>query len=255
MERIISEAMEWLKNSNTEDMNVHGCITGSSLIGYFPDSNQDIDVFLYDHQSFRNLYNKMYFDNKFQIIDPLEKWKFNREVNYDEYKTQNLITIKFLYNNCLPINIILKKGKNNIFSVLSSFDMDIIAKGYDIFTNQVLDLTGDSLITKTADWNKWNTNFYTPDLWASKRLLRQLLRIIKYYKRGFDTDKVAKKYLNIIDKILEYPDNLFSKESFEEQLKEDKKKYSNMKKLIELWLETHNFSKKELEELDKLIRK
>src|SRR5690606_12453925 len=120
-------------------------------------NTQDVDIFVYDEKSFTKLLFAMYHNPMFTILDPLEKWKFEQFINKNEstfYKF-GLITIKFTYNTCIPINIVLKKNCINIFSVLSSFDMDIIAKGYDIETKQFMNLSenGD---TKIATWNKWN---------------------------------------------------------------------------------------------------
>ena len=75
--------------------------------------------------------------------------------------------------------------------------MDIIAKGFDIETQQYLDLS-ENLPNKQATWNKWNTNFYDPELWQISRILRQLERIIKYHKRGYNTDAVVHKYIDLI---------------------------------------------------------
>ena len=87
-------------------------------------------------------------------------------------------TIKFMYNTCLPVNIILKKGATDIFSVLSSFDMDIICKGWDIETKQFMDLS-ENLPDNKATWNKWNSRYYNPELWEVSRVLRQLERCFR----------------------------------------------------------------------------
>jgi len=254
MQKIINEAIEWLKNSSTEEKKVKGCITGSSLLGYFDDDyHQDIDVFIYDKKSFINLLDKMYYDDMFQLLNPLEKWKFMKEFNEENYKQQWLTTIKFTYNTCIPINIIFKKDKNNIFAVLSSFDMDIVAKGYDIQTKQWLDLTGNSTITKIADWNKWNTQYYSSELWEKNKILRQFVRIIKYYKRGYNTDKIVQKYLEILDEILNY-NNIFNSSDFKEQLELNKSNAQTLKLIFSTWLQNHEITQEELIKLNNILK-
>lgn len=248
MKELVEECKQFLKKQD-----INGCLTGSSLLEYF--ENQDIDVFVYDEPNFNKLLNLLYYHPDFLILDKLEQWKFDNFINKGDsgFKKIGLITIKFSYKTGIDVNIILKKNCNNIFSVLSSFDMNIIAIGYDLKTKQYLDLSGDSHITKIADWNRWNPQFQEINIWSASRILRQFERIIKYHQRGYNTDNVAKKYLEIIDKALEY-ESIFNSESFNEKIAIFKKDANDLKAIINLWLETHSCTEKQREELVKLYK-
>lgn len=247
MKEQVNNAIEWLK-----EQKIKGCITGSCLLDYF--EGQDIDVFVYDEKQFNKLLFAMHHNNMFTILDPLEKWKFDQYTNKNNstfYKF-GLITIKFDYNTCIPVNIILKKKCTDIFSVLSSFDLDIICRGYDIETRQSLDLS-EKLPDKKATWNKWNTAYYSNEVWQISRILRQLTRCVKYHRRGYNTDAVVVKYIELIDTLQEY-ENIFSSDNFTDKLKETKENTIIVRNICELWLETHEMSDEQLEVLNKKIK-
>tara|TARA_R110000868_G_scaffold97742_3_gene268911 strand:- start:469 stop:1218 length:750 start_codon:yes stop_codon:yes gene_type:complete len=240
MKEQINSAIEWLK-----EQPIKGCVTGSCLLDYY--EGQDVDIFVYDEKSFAKLLFAMHHNPMFNILDPLELWKFNQYINVNDstfYKF-GLITIKFMYNTCIPINIVLKKKCQDIFSVLSSFDIDIICKGYDIETKQYLDLS-QNLAGKAATWNKWNTSFYSDEIWKISRILRQLERCFKYYKRGYDVDLVVLKYIDLIDKLEEF-ESYFNSENFNEKLKVTKANIAIVKQICQLWLETHEITDEQIE--------
>jgi len=249
MKENIETAIAWLK-----EQPIRGCITGSALLDYFPGENQDIDIFVYDEKSFTKLLYTMHFDKMFTILDPLELWKFEQQTDkiQDNFQKYGLTTIKFDYNTCIPVNVILKKRCFDIFSVLSSFDMDIIANGYDIETKQTLSLS-ENLPDKTATWNKWNTSYYNPEMWEISRVLRQLERCFKYHNRGYNVDRVVKKYIDLIGKIQEFT-NIFSSESFSAKLVVKKENTKIVKQICEEWLITHTITDKELDLLKLKIR-
>ena len=247
MKKHIKKVIKWIK-----EQPIKGCITGSCMIGYF--DNQDVDIFVYDEKSFNKILYAMEYNKDFQILDPLEKWKYDQYMtkNNDNFYKFGLITIKFTYNTCIDVNIILKKKCSNIFSVLETFDMDIIAKGYDIETKQFLDLSekrGDKVVT----WNKWNPVFYSSEVWQISRVLRQLERCFKYYKRGYNVDEVVKKYISLIEEIQNYT-NIFSSESYTEQLKVRKDNTKIVKQICIKWLETHVITDEQIELLKLKIR-
>lgn len=240
MKEQINSAIEWIK-----EQPIKGCITGSCLLDYY--EGQDVDIFVYDEKSFVKLLFAMHHSPMFTILDPLEKWKFNQYINNNDstfYKF-GLITIKFTYNTCVDVNIILKKKCQDIFSVLSSFDIDIICKGYDIQTQKYLDLS-ENLPGKVATWNKWNTAFYSEEIWQISRILRQLERCFKYHKRGYNTDLITLKYIDLINKLEEF-ESCFNSENFNEKLKITKANIAIVKQLCQLWLETHTITDEQLE--------
>jgi len=240
MREQINSAIQWLKNQP-----VKGCITGSCLLDYY--EGQDVDIFIYDEKSFTKLLFAMHHSPMFTILDPLEKWKFNQyiDVNDSTFYKFGLITIKFMYNTCIPINIVLKKKCQDIFSVMSSFDIDVICRGYDIQTQQYLDLS-QNLPDKTATWNKWNTAFSSDEIWQISRILRQLERCFKYHKRGYNTDLIVLKYIELIEKLEEF-ESCFNSDNFNEKLKVTKANIAIVKQICQLWLETHEITDEQLE--------
>lgn len=246
MKEHIDYVIEYLKKQP-----IKGCITGSCLLGYF--ENQDVDLFVYDEKSFTKILFNLYYNNNFLILDPLEKWKLDQYLNKEHGKAPfGITTIKFVYNTCIPVNVIFKKGCINAFSVLASFDMDIICKAYDIETRQYLDLS-EHLPNKQATWNKWNTNFYDPELWQIGRILRQLERVIKYHKRGYNTDAVCIKYIELIDEVQKFQ-NIFNSNNFSEKLAIRKNNTKIVKQICEVWLKTHEISDEQLELLKEKIK-
>jgi len=249
MKESLDNAMQWVKSQK----DVRGCITGSYLLDYFPDENQDLDVFLYSEKSFTELFYAMYHDPMFTILDPLEKWKADKyRMNDSDFYKFGLITIKFTYNTCVPINLILKKKCNDVFAVMASFDMDIICRGYDIQTKQMLDLS-ENKGGKVATWNKWNTSFYSSEVWEISRILRQLERCFKYHGRGYNVDAIVHKYIELIDKIQEH-DNIFNSKNYTENLKIKKSNTKIVKMICEKWLETHEITPEQIELLKVKIK-
>lgn len=247
MKEQINNVIEWIKKQP-----IQGCITGSCLLDYF--EGQDVDVFVYDEKSFNKLLFAMLHNPMFTQLDPLEKWKFEQYINRNDstFFKFGLVTIKFDYNTCIPVNVILKKKCTNIFSVISSFDLDIICQGYDIQTKKYLDLS-ENLPDKGCTWNKWNTAYYSGDVWAMSRILRQLTRCFKYHKRGYNTDAVVEKYIELLDKIQEY-ESLFKSENFNEKLKTTQENTLLVKHICELWLKTHQITDEQLELMEQKIR-
>lgn len=239
MKENINNAIEYIKTLPF----VRGCITGSCLLGVFEGEHQDVDVFLYDEKSFTEIFYAFMYNPMFTITDDKEAWKADRfRLKGNDYYKKGVQTIKFTYNTCIPINIILKSKANNVYEVLSSFDMDIVCKGIDLESKQILDLTGNSTVTKIASWNKTNTAFYDPEVWQISRILRQLERVIKYHKRGYNTDAVCEKYIDLIDGLLNY-NNIFNSEKIKITIENIK----TVKKICKHWLKTHEISEKQLE--------
>lgn len=247
MKQNIDNAIEWLK-----EQPVKGCVTGSTMIGYW--EGADIDIFVYDEKSFTKILYAMHYNEMFNILDPLEQWKFEQQTtkNYDNFQKFGLCTIKFSYNTCVDVNVILKKKCTDIFSVLASFDLDIICKGYDIQTKQYLDLSENNG-EKIATWNKWNPAYYSGEIWQVGRLLRQLSRCFKYHDRGYNTDAVVRKYMELVDSVQDY-ENIFNSNSFKETLTLRKTNTKIVKDICETWLETHKLTELELELIETKIK-
>lgn len=248
MKEHINNAINWIK-----DQRLKGCITGSCLLGEYWEG-MDIDFFAYNKQSFTQIFYAMWYNPDFQILDPMEMWKAKKFMNQDnDFYKVGVQTIKFHYNTCIEINIILKKNASDVFSVLSSFDMNIISKGYDTFISKELDLTDGSTKTKIADWNRWNHSFYNDEPWAISRILRQMGRVFKYHKRGYDTDLIVYKYIELIERLQKAQD-IFKSESFSEKLAIRKKNTKIVKKICEVWLETHEITDEQIKLIDEKIK-
>ena len=244
------KAIEYLKT-----LDIEGCITGSCLLDYFEGS--DIDVFCYSEASFTKLLYTLHFNPLFTTLDKIEQWKFKdwTESSYKgSLKKLGLITIKMYFNTCIPVNIIFKEKNHTAFDVLQSFDMDIICKAYDIKTKQILDLTNGSTETKIASFNKWNSTFYSPSLWAVSRVLRQFGRTIKYYRRSYNTNPMVLKYIELLKGMLEYENIFTSSEKMDEKMLSIKTNAPILIKILQQWLETHEISDTELELIEKTIK-
>ena len=240
MEEQIKNAIDWIKTND-----IKGCVTGSALLGYF--NGQDVDVFCYTEKAFTKLFYAMYHNPMFQVLDPLEQWKVDNFMDKEAagFKKLGLVTIKFKYNTCVDINIIYKRDNENAFAVISNFDMDIVAKAFDLETKQYLDLS-EHLPNKKVTWNKWNTKFYDPSLWETSQLLRQLDRCFKYHDRGYNVDEVILKYIELADRILEMH-NIFNSNNYTERLELAKENFKLVKDVCLVWLEKHEISDEELE--------
>jgi len=245
MKEQIDNAIELLKKQD-----VNGCITGSVLLDYF--EGADIDLFMYDKSSFNKLLFFMHYNPMFTILDPLELHKFNEYINDDKSSLESigLITIKFKYNLCIDVNVVFKKFHKNIFDVLSNFDLDIIANGYDIKSKQYLILRESKGLIGT--WNKWNTSYYKSDLWSCKRLLRQFSRVVKYTERGYNLDEVTDKYISLIEDILA-KDNVYKSEKGTLFYDKTQKEFEIVLKILQLWKKDKVMSKENLLVMQTLI--
>lgn len=239
-------------NSIKKLENIDACIAGSSMLGYKEGWQQDIDIFAYDEPNFTALLYFAHYNPMFQLLDKLEQYKFE---NYTRNKKSSLdsigvVSIKFMYNLCIPINIIYKKFSSNIFNVLSSFDTDLVAQGYCLQTKQHLSLRKSTGMNVT--WNVFNTTFYKSDYWSVKRLLRQFTRNVKYHERGYDLSEVTEKYISLIEEILKQ-DNIYHTEKGTKFYTDTQEQFEVVLKILQKWKETLTMSPKNLLILKTLI--
>lgn len=229
---------------------INGCITGSCLLDYFP--GQDIDVFVYDLSSFNKLLFYMHYNPLFTILDPLEQYKFTEYINNNKSSLDSigLITIKFKYNLLIDINVIFRKHNNNCFDVISNFDLDIIAKAYDITTKQTIDLRQSTGMTGT--WNIWNKSFYRADYWGVKRILRQFERVVKYTQRGYDLDTVTDKYISLVEEILK-TENIYKTEKGTKFYTDTIEQFQIVHRILQVWKETKSLTPEQALILKNLI--
>lgn len=245
MREQIDNCIELLKQQD-----VNGCITGSVMLDYF--EGADIDLFMYDKSSFNKLLFFMHYNPMFLILDKLEQHKFDEYINDDKSSLDSigLITLKFKYNLSVDVNVVFKKFHKNIFDVLSNFDLDIIANGYDIKTGNFLSLRTTTGLEGT--WNKWNTSFYKTDFWSTKRLLRQFERVVKYTERGYDLDSVTDKYISIIEEILK-TDNYYKTEKGSKYFTDTIQMFEVVLKILKAWKVEKKMTSEQLLVLKTLI--
>lgn len=206
----IKETIELLK-----DLDVYGCITGSSMLDCnFDewDNHPDIDVFVYYPNEALYLANLLINCYGFKPATEGEAWKLDRMRKAMRQKDACLQTIKVEKDEII-VNITYKYGKTNMLAVLSSFDMSIIMKGYDIETKSMMDLrVGSDLMVPEDPNGKWSKdpNVAVPnplrkqdvDMYGAEMWIRQFDRVIKYWNRGFDTRPMARFYIELIDGVI-----------------------------------------------------
>jgi hypothetical protein len=224
---------------------VDGCITGSCMLGYSPEWQQDIDVFTYNKSSFTKLLFFMYYNPMFTILDKLELYKFNEYIDSDKSSLDSigLITIKMKYNLCVDVNVVFRKNNHNVFDVISGFDLDIIASAYDIKTKKTISLRESEGLTGT--WNRWNNSFYKTNFWNVKRLLRQFERIIKYTDRGYDLSSVTDKYIELVEEILR-TENYYKTEKGSKFFNDTLEQFDLVLKILNVWKKDLKISPEEL---------
>lgn len=245
MKKQIENAIELIKKQKFD-----GCITGSCLLDYF--EGQDIDIFCYNENSFTKIINFFHYNPLFLILDKLEQYKFDEYIDKGKSSLDrlNLISIKFKYNLCIDINVIYKKYQKDVFGVISNFDFDIVACGYDIQTGKTLSLRETT--GKECTWNKWNPFYSNLDVWNVRRLLRQFDRVIKYTNRGYNMASVVDKYIEMTESIIEM-DNIYKTERGNKYYNDTKEQFKILLKILQVWKKDQTISDKELEILRGLI--
>lgn len=207
----IKHTIELLKKTD-----INGCITGSSMLDCdfdLWDSAPDIDVFVYTKPQLQYAANLLMMKYDFEPLSDGEEWKLERIQNKDSHDNSYLSTIK-LKRGEVVVNITYKKYKNNIFAVLSSFDMTIIMIGFDIRKKVLLDLRcgWDDMVREDPE-DRWShsTNIAKPnplrdqdvDMYGVEMWVRQWDRVIKYWNRSFDTREMAKFYIKLINGVID----------------------------------------------------
>ena len=207
----IKDTIELLKQTD-----INGCITGSSMLDAdfdLWDSAPDIDVFVYTEPQLQYAVNLLMFKHDFVPLSPGEEWKLDRVQNKGSNRNAYLSTVK-LRRGDVVVNVTYKQWKNNIFSVLSSFDMSIIMVGYDIRKHVLLDLRcgWEDMVVEDDD-GRWSPSpqvaYPNPlrdqdvDMYGAEMWVRQFDRCIKYWNRGFDTRPMARFYIRLIEEVIQ----------------------------------------------------
>lgn len=229
---------------------INGCVTGSSMIPDVDfdewDSVPDVDVFVYTEDELMYALTLMMFKHGFELLEGGEDWKFGRLRKTGINRSMPLSTMKVTKDGVI-VNLTYKKGKNNLFNVLSSFDMSIIMVGMDIPTKVKLDLrkgwngmvmddpngvwSPSTKIAKPNPLRVQDVDMYTVEMWV-----RQFDRVIKYWNRGFDTRPMAEFYIELINGVIE-KGQLFHTEKSERAYQEFVTTYEPLRDKMIQWLE------------------
>lgn len=207
----IRETIEFLKGSD-----INGCITGSSMIPDADfdtwDSVPDIDVFVYNEMQLLHASDMLIYKHGFELLSAGEEWKFDRVCNRGAQGNAALTTMKLKHGNVV-VNITYKKWKNNIMSVLASFDMSCIMIGYDIPFGWGIDMrtkdikvfddrnhrwSDDPKVSMPNPMRKQDVDMYGTEMWV-----RQFDRVIKYWNRHIDTRPMARFYIKLINEVID----------------------------------------------------
>jgi hypothetical protein len=231
---------------------LNACLTGSCMLGYKEGWNQDCDVFCYDEQSFTALLYFCHYNPLFTILQPLEKDKFisYTQSNKSSLDSIGLISIKFTYNLCIPLNIVYRKGNKNIFDVISGFDNDLIAQGYCLRTKKFLSLR--ECKGRKLSWNKWCKSFYNSNQFDVKRLLRQFDRLCKYQSRGYNCTELLDKYISLTEEILS-KENIYTSERGVAFYEKTNQEFTLVLKLLKAYKKEKKISPEGLQILKTLI--
>ena len=231
-----------------KELGVYGCITGSSMLEVDFDeweSVPDIDVFVYYQNEALYLACMLMFKHGFEPANDGEAWKLDRMRKAMRQKDSFLQTLK-LKRDGVIVNITFKNGKTNMLAVLSSFDMSIIMKGYDIETKSMMDLrVGSDLMVPEDPNGKWSEdkNVAVPnplrkqdvDMYGAEMWIRQFDRVIKYWNRGFDTRPMAEFYIKLINGVID-KGALFSTDKASANYREFVETYEPLRDKMVEWL-------------------
>ena len=228
---------------------VIGCLTGSSMIPGEDFSKweqvPDVDVFVFLEPQLLVLAMTLEQVYNFKPADKANDWKYRKLKTAGSNKKDALSTLKMMSPNGIIANITWKKGRDNMLSVLSSFDMSIIMVGYDISHGFGLDLrTADSagVTDGKARWSPdprlavpnpmrdQDCDMYGVSMWA-----RQFDRVVKYWDRGFDTRPMARFYIREIQRVID-TGKLFNTENGERAFNEFVAEFAPMMGKMREWL-------------------
>lgn len=234
-------------------LDINGCITGSVFLPNFdPDmwgTKPDIDVFVYSKEDLIHAIDIVMYDLKMKPgkgtkrSADQELWKLRR---LHEWGLNHKIGITTYTFNCdgIMINITYKQTKRqgrwepliNCPSVLMSFDMSIVMRGYDIQSHVMFDLRPEDVPVTTAVPNPLRKHDCM--MWTVAKWIRQFDRVIKYYDRGFDTRPMARFYLEMIDECIE-AGCLFDSEESQNAFNSFSKEFLEKRAVIKDWLDEH----------------
>lgn len=228
-------------------MDIMGCITGSCMFALDSDaiaywgSRPDIDVFVFTTGDMIRLPTILMEhgwkpgkknDDK---SAKNEAWKMGKLFHDNTFKKKyNLSTISLIDDRGIAVNITQKNNCNKTSAVLTSFDMDIVMRGFDIQSGNLLDMRNDATTVAHPNMEKRiEIEAVSVDMWV-----RQFDRVIKYYDRGFDTRPMAKFYHDLIGDVLELGPTCVSEKAMEfyENIADNLIK---AKANIDAWLKEH----------------
>lgn len=237
----IKDTIELLKGTG-----INGCITGSSMLDADFDmweSHPDVDVFVFAEPQLLDSVNLLMYKHGFEPATKGEAWKIDRIRNRGMKKNASLQTVKLKHGDVV-VNITWKYGKTTMASVLASFDMSIIMIGWDIRHGFGMDLRTrtDSIMDPDGKWSD-DPRVAVPnplrdqdvDMYGTEMWVRQFDRVIKYWNRGYDTRKMARFYIELIERVISNG-QLFASESATNAFQEFVDVYEPLRDKMVEWL-------------------
>lgn len=229
---------------------IDGCITGSSMTGMDFDDWQtmpDVDVFVYHEPQLPYAVDLLMMMHGYEPLSKGEAWKIERLRNHRTQRrnAKALLTVK-LVKDGVVVNITYKEGKENLLSVLASFDMSIVMVGYDIRKRVLMDLrVGWPGMIGEDEEGRWSESEKVAvpnplrnqdvDIYGASMWVRQFDRVIKYWDRGFDTRRMAEFYIGLIDRVIE-TGRLFATERSDAAFQAFKDEFEPIKGKMQAWL-------------------
>ena len=228
---------------------IDGCITGSSMIDGDYDNWEtipDIDVFVYHANELIYAVDTMIKEYQWYPATKGEEWKIKKMRNRDVKSNLALQTIKLKHkDHDVQVNLTWKEKRDNLFAVLSSFDMSIIMVGHDIQKKVTVDFRTKGDMVLYDENNIWSDSIYKAvpnplreqkvDMYGAETWVRQYGRCIKYWDRGYDTREMAKFYIKLIDQVIE-DGILFENERGKERYNLFVEEFTPMREQMVKWL-------------------
>lgn len=242
----IKETVELLK-----ELPINGCISGSCMIPDADfdtwDSCPDVDVFVYSEMQLLFVSTMLTAAYGFEPLNAAEEQKLEWLRDSGMNKKASLTTVKLKNDRDVIVNLTYKKFKNNVVSILASFDQTCIMVGYDIPFGWGIDMrtsdvkifddrndrwSHDPKVSKPNPMRKQDADRYTAAQWV-----RQFDRVIKYWNRGIDTRPMARFYIDLVDDIVERGVKFKNSEKDVQGFEEFVALYVPLRDRMEQWLQ------------------
>lgn len=236
------------------DTDIYGCITGSSLSQDWDfDASEnvpDIDIFTYSEHAMVHAIDVL--EYRLGLVpggDGIttakgERWKAT-QTRHNGRGKRGLATCKFT-DGKVTVNVSNRRDERSAMDVIARFDMSVVLQAYDIPSGTLIDMRccqpkadlveiigstgGDPMVAVPNPFRNFEGS-----VWEAGKWLRQWDRVIKYWKRGFDTRPMARFYRWMLDDVLEGGE-MFKTEAAKRAFKEFNDEFFDLGEKIDTWL-------------------